>query len=109
MGRALWHGDGSLRNSLAVELRKETSLSHKDTTMKKANPSPNQRESALPLKLAVPARRALAGVGIVRLKQLAKLSEAEVKQLHGIGPKALAVLRRALAAKGLSFKVSTTQ
>ena len=75
--------------------------------MKKANPSPSQTESDLPLKLAVPARRALAGAGIVRLEQLAKLSEAEVKQLHGIGPKALDLLRRALAAKDLSFNVST--
>ena len=77
--------------------------------MKKANPSRRQTESDLPLKLAAPARRALDRAGIVRLEQLAKLSEVEVKQLHGIGPKALALLRRALAAKGLSFKVSTTR
>jgi len=39
----------------------------------------------------------------VRLAQLAKVSEAEVLKLHGMGPKALDQLRRALAAKGLSF------
>jgi hypothetical protein len=31
------------------------------------------------------------------------MSEAEIKQLHGIGPNAVAQLRRALAAQGLSF------
>ena len=77
--------------------------------MKKANPSPNQTESELPPKLAAPARRALAGAGIVRLEQLAELSKAEVKQLHGIGSKALDLLRYALAAKGLSFKISATR
>jgi hypothetical protein len=65
--------------------------------------SPNiQPESDLP-KLSAPARRALAGAGIARLEQLARLSEAEVKGLHGIGPNALETLRRALAVKGLSF------
>jgi hypothetical protein len=62
-----------------------------------------QQESDLPIKLAKPAQRALAGAGVQRLEQLTKLSEAEVKQLHGIGPHALVQLRRALAAKGLSF------
>lgn len=63
----------------------------------------NQRESDLPPELANPARRALAGAGCTRLEQLTELSEAEVKRLHGIGPKALDQLRRALNAKGLSF------
>ena len=63
----------------------------------------DQRESDLPIELAQPARRALVGAGYLRLEQLTKLYEAEVKQLHGIGPKALDQLRRALSAKGLSF------
>jgi predicted flap endonuclease-1-like 5' DNA nuclease len=62
----------------------------------------DQRESDLP-KLAAPAQRALAGAGYSRLDQLAKVSEDEIKQLHGIGPNALKELRRALKAKGLSF------
>lgn len=63
----------------------------------------DQQESDLPAKLAKPAQRALAAAGIQRLEQLTKLSEADVKQLHGIGPNALDQLRRALSAKGLSF------
>ena len=46
---------------------------------------------------------ALLEAGYWRLDQLTDLSEAEVKQLHGVGPKALDQLRHALGAKGLSF------
>jgi hypothetical protein len=69
----------------------------------------NQPASDLPDGLAAPARRALAGAGYSRLEQLAKVSEAEVKQLHGIGPNALDLLRHALAAKGLSFADDKTK
>jgi DNA repair protein RadC len=55
-------------------------------------------------KLAAPAQRALANAGIQNLKQLSKFSEAEIKQLHGIGPNALTQLRRALKTKRLSFR-----
>jgi hypothetical protein len=62
-----------------------------------------QQESDLPVKLAKPALRALTGAGYWRLEQLTELSKAEVKQLHGVWPKALEQLRRALGTKGLSF------
>ena len=61
------------------------------------------QESNLPTELAAPARRALDGAGIYRLEQLTTVSEAELAQLHGIGPNALSHLRRALSANGLSF------
>jgi hypothetical protein len=57
----------------------------------------------LPTGLAAPARRALAGAGYTRLAQLSKITEAELIQLHGIGPNALKTLRRALADRGLAF------
>lgn len=60
-------------------------------------------ESDLPSGLSAPARRALAEAGYVRLEQFTKLSEAEVLRLHGMGPKALELIRRALASRGLSF------
>ncbi len=63
----------------------------------------DQQESNLPLELSQPARRALVGAGYLRLEQLAEISEDEVKQLHGVGPKTLTQLRRALATLGLSF------
>lgn len=68
------------------------------TTAQQARP-----EGDLPAGLAAPARRALAGAGITRLEQLTEVTEAEIKRLHGMGPKALDVLRGALAARGLSF------
>jgi len=55
-------------------------------------------------KLAAPAQRALQSVGIAALKQLTKISEAELMQLHGMGPNALGKLRQALAKCGLSFR-----
>ena len=63
----------------------------------------DESESDLPAGLAKPAQRALAGAGYLRLEQLTKFSAAEVKRLHGMGPKALEQLRSALAAKGLAF------
>jgi DNA repair protein RadC len=66
----------------------------------------NQHEQAagdLPAELASPARRALAAAGYTRLEQLTQISEAELGRLHGMGPKALDQLRRALAASGRTF------
>lgn len=57
-----------------------------------------------PSGLAKPAQRALAGAGITSLKQLAAKREAEVGALHGMGPNAVATLKRALKAAGLAFK-----
>jgi hypothetical protein len=62
-----------------------------------------QQESDLPIGLSAPARRALSGAGYVRLEQLTSIGEAELKQLHGVGPTAINLLRHALDAKGLSF------
>lgn len=55
-------------------------------------------------KLAAPARRALAGAGYESLEQLAQATESQVMDLHGMGPTAMAVLRKALAEHGLSFR-----
>jgi len=62
-----------------------------------------KKNSNLPPKLAQPALRALASVGVTRLEQLAGFSEAEIKALHGMGPNGLALLHAALEARGLSF------
>ncbi|NHN30458.1 helix-hairpin-helix domain-containing protein [Paenibacillus agricola] len=59
--------------------------------------------SNFPNGLGKPAQRALAGAGYSRVEELAKVSEAELLQLHGMGPKALRLIRSTLADKGLSF------
>ena len=55
-------------------------------------------------KISAPAQHALASAGITNLTQLSKFTEAEVAQLHGMGPNALGKLREALKVNGLSFK-----
>ncbi|MDU0202280.1 MULTISPECIES: DNA-directed RNA polymerase subunit alpha C-terminal domain-containing protein [Paenibacillus] len=72
-------------------------MSTNDTRMNKED-----EQSDLP-KLSNPALRALAGAGYHRLEQLSKTTEKEIMKLHGMGPKSLDPLRRALAEKGLTF------
>ena len=62
------------------------------------------QEQPFPQGLSQPAIRALQSVGINDLEQVATISESELKQLHGMGPKGIRILREALEAKGLSFK-----
>lgn len=54
--------------------------------------------------LSAPARRALENKQITTLKQLSGFSEAELLQLHGMGPASLPRLRKALQDNGLAFK-----
>jgi uncharacterized protein YdhG (YjbR/CyaY superfamily) len=65
----------------------------------------NEDDTGIP-KLSAPARRALEGAGYTRLDQLAAISERELGKLHGMGPTAIASLRQALDARGLSFRAS---
>lgn len=62
-----------------------------------------EQESDLPRELSQPAWRALTDAGYWRLEQLTTIGEAEIKKLHGMGPKGIDQLRRTLSAKGLSF------
>jgi predicted flap endonuclease-1-like 5' DNA nuclease len=64
---------------------------------KKLEPSDN-----LP-NIGAPARRALANAGFARLEDLTRISEADLSKLHGMGPKAIRMLRETLEANGFSF------
>jgi hypothetical protein len=55
-------------------------------------------------KPSQPAIQALHAAGFTRLEQLTSITEKDLGKLHGMGPKALRILRKALAAKNLSFK-----
>ena len=57
-----------------------------------------------PKGLARPALRALHAAGFTDLRQLVTATEQEIAALHGMGPKALALLRDALEARSLHFK-----
>ena len=63
----------------------------------------HQQESDHPTGLSNSARRALVGAGYVELEQLTSVTEAGALRLHGMGPKALELLRQALAARGMAF------
>lgn len=61
-------------------------------------------QSDFPKDLAAPALRALLNAKITTLKQVAKYTEFELLELHGIGPSSVPKLHKALKLKGLSFK-----
>lgn len=54
-------------------------------------------------RIGKPATRALLAAGVETLAQVSRLSEAQLRDMHGVGPKAVDILRDALAARGLSF------
>lgn len=63
----------------------------------------HEQNDALP-KIGAPATRALTDAGYTRLSQLSDVSAADLLKLHGVGTKAIQILREALAQKGLKFK-----
>jgi hypothetical protein len=95
--------DYVIRRGPNFEVR-QTTGTHRDASGTLKLDGRKSKSSDLPAKLGAPAERALAGAGIKNLKQLTKFSEAEIKQLHGVGPNAIGKLRQALADQGLSFK-----
>lgn len=56
-----------------------------------------------PKSIGNPATDALLAAGYTRLEQLTRVKESDIKALHGVGPKALKILRETLAEKGLAF------
>lgn len=60
-------------------------------------------DSAWPKGVGAPAIRALNAAGYTELRQLAGVPQAELRRLHGMGPRALAALQEALRAQGLSL------
>ncbi|MBB2924337.1 hypothetical protein [Cellulomonas cellasea] len=62
------------------------------------------RDVPLTARIGRPALGALAHVGITTLGEVSRRSEAELLALHGVGPKAVRLLREWLAAEGLSLR-----
>ncbi len=60
-------------------------------------------ETGFPKGIGAPATRALTGAGYTDLRELAGVPAAELKRLHGMGPKALRLLQEALEQQGLSL------
>lgn len=58
----------------------------------------------LPDAIGKTAARALALEGITDLRRVADHTKRELLAIHGVGPKAIAILEAALAADGLRFR-----
>jgi uncharacterized protein YdhG (YjbR/CyaY superfamily) len=55
-----------------------------------------------------PALRALTAYGVKSMKSLTDHTESEILKLHGMGPKALGILKLELSKSGLAFKTAET-
>jgi hypothetical protein len=60
-------------------------------------------EGAFPKGVAKPALRALASIGVTRLDQVTRFTEAELLALHGMGPKAIEIIKASLLEQGKSL------
>ncbi|MCE7083457.1 DNA-binding protein [Streptomyces sp. ST2-7A] len=60
----------------------------------------------LPNEIGRTAARELSLNGITSLGRVAGHSRKELLAIHGVGPKAVAILGEALAARGLAYKDS---
>ena len=56
------------------------------------------------LGLAAPARRALVDAKLLKISDLKKFSETDLKKLHGMGPNAIKTLKSAMKKSKISFK-----
>lgn len=65
------------------------------------NKLPTTPVSNLPLTMGKPALRALAAAGISKLEELSAISEKELLILHGMGPKAIRIIKEELEKKGM--------
>jgi hypothetical protein len=66
--------------------------------------APREQGTPLPRGIGAPATRALRGVGVSTLEQVAAFSEAELGAMHGVGPIAIARLGEAMAEHGLAYR-----
>lgn len=66
-------------------------------------PDTFNKKTDFPREIGQPATNALLVAGYSQLEQLTEITETNLKKLHGMGPKALRILRQTLETKGLSF------
>ena len=72
--------------------------------MTRATDTTHPNRDAFPPGMSGPALRALAGAGIRSVETLAEWTERDLARLHGMGPKALGLLKGALEERGRSFR-----
>jgi hypothetical protein len=57
-----------------------------------------------PPAIGQPALRALVNAQLTTLESLTSITEAELLKLHGMGPKAVRILRDAMLLRGVQFR-----
>lgn len=55
-----------------------------------------------------PAKHALKAIGITTLEQVSTLDKASLLKIHGVGPKALTILEKALKDQNLAFQLPSS-
>ena len=60
--------------------------------------------SSLPARIGRPALRALTAAGVTSLHDLSQWRESDLMQLHGVGARAVSLLRQALEDAGASLR-----
>jgi len=56
--------------------------------------------------IGAPATRAISKLGITKLRGFTRYSKKELLALHGMGPKAIGIIQKALRVRGLAFMSS---
>lgn len=72
--------------------------------MASARESTHPNQAAFPKGISGPALRALHGAGVRSLRDLTRWAEADLGRLHGMGPKALDLLKAAMDDEKLTFR-----
>jgi len=60
-------------------------------------------KNELPSGIGQPATRALIAAGLTKINDFTKFSEKELSKLHGVGPKAIRMIKDELHRQGLDF------
>lgn len=68
-----------------------------------AKSAARKRATDIP-SIGAPATRAIAKLGITKLRGFTRYSKHELLAKHGIGPKAISIVQKALRVRGLAFK-----
>ena len=61
----------------------------------------------IPTNIGRPAASALAAAGITSLEDLSTMTEKELSDLHGVGPKAVRILKECLNENKMRLRTAT--
>ena len=92
----------------AIKLSSNCELTTNPVKRAAANKLAASVKDTLPAGLAQPALRALAAAGIKRLDHFTRVTEVSLLKLHGMGPKAMGIIKAALKKNGKAFLPAKT-